>query len=321
MLHVMADAQLSIQTNSVKPILPAWITDGCAAATVENAGFASGSALALLHALLVDDNINVPSKLLNQSLGLSAAVHCLRLARTRASKSDLLDAYHLTKPGDERGPGGDMVAFWWKAGLIKIGRQGWQDAVMPLIPDHMIDDVCAWLDFGPDGSGPQSPVSAAANLLRTIHNAYPHDEAVAFLLADLRLANDLGWSQPLPLFGQFPTAKELRLEPNDFLIECHRAVATAVQNAIRQSYNLARRADRLMAIAPKLRAKGSDAALNLFLSEVAVSPSSMLTPVIKETNQAMTGRAARRLCDRLVELGVIKELTGRSTFRLYGVGV
>ena len=32
----------------------------------------------------------------------------------------------------------------------------------------------------------------------------------------------------------------------------------------------------------------------------------------------MTDRAARRLCDRLVELGVVRELTG-ATFRLYGV--
>ena len=30
-------------------------------------------------------------------------------------------------------------------------------------------------------------------------------------------------------------------------------------------------------------------------------------------------RAARRFCDRLVELGAVRELTGRDTFRLYGV--
>jgi hypothetical protein len=30
-------------------------------------------------------------------------------------------------------------------------------------------------------------------------------------------------------------------------------------------------------------------------------------------------RAARRFCDRLVGLGAIRELTGRDTFRLYGV--
>jgi hypothetical protein len=41
--------------------------------------------------------------------------------------------------------------------------------------------------------------------------------------------------------------------------------------------------------------------------------------MIKSTSMPMTDRAARRLCDRLVDLGVVRELTGRPTFRLYGV--
>lgn len=79
------------------------------------------------------------------------------------------------------------------------------------------------------------------------------------------------------------------------------------------------RAAKLRMIAPNLRAKGSDEALSLFLSHNAVSPSGMLSPMVKGTSFAMTDRAARRLCDRLVDLGVMRELTGRATFRLYGV--
>ena len=96
-------------------------------------------------------------------------------------------------------------------------------------------------------------------------------------------------------------------------------MAAACDGAIRSAADLGRRAEKLRVIAPKLRAKGSDEALDLFLSHDAVSPSGMLSPMIKSTSMPMTDRAARRLCDRLVDLGVVRELTGRPTFRLDGV--
>ena len=105
----------------------------------------------------------------------------------------------------------------------------------------------------------------------------------------------------------------------DTVLCVHRAMVGAYDGAIRRAADLSRRAEKLRGIAPKLRAKGSDEALDLFLSHDAVSPSGMLSPQIKGSSVAMTDRAARRLCDRLVELGVVRELTGRPTFRLYGV--
>ena len=65
----------------------------------------------------------------------------------------------------------------------------------------------------------------------------------------------------------------------------------------------------MKAVAPKLRAKGACDAVEIFLTRDAVAPSALLLP----------DRAARRLCDRLFDLGVVRELTGRDTFRLYGV--
>lgn len=64
-------------------------------------------------------------------------------------------------------------------------------------------------------------------------------------------------------------------------------------------------------VAPKLRAKGADAAVALFLSQEAVAPMALTS--------LRSDRAARRFCDRLVELGAVRELTGRDTFRLYGI--
>lgn len=76
--------------------------------------------------------------------------------------------------------------------------------------------------------------------------------------------------------------------------------------------DLVRRADRLRAVAPKLRSKRAGEAVHLFLERDALSPTLALTPL-------MSDRAARRLCDRLVGLGAVRELTGRPSFRLYGL--
>lgn len=75
--------------------------------------------------------------------------------------------------------------------------------------------------------------------------------------------------------------------------------------------DLARRAARLRAVAPKLRAKGAGRAVEVILSRDAVTPAALTGP--------LSDRAARRLCDRLVDLGAVRELTGRDMFRLYGL--
>ena len=81
--------------------------------------------------------------------------------------------------------------------------------------------------------------------------------------------------------------------------------------------DLTRRAERLRAVTPNLRAKGAGAAVEMFVTRDALSPSVALTNPANSVG--MSDRAARRLCDRLVELGAVRELTGRDTFRLYGV--
>jgi Protein of unknown function (DUF1403) len=70
-------------------------------------------------------------------------------------------------------------------------------------------------------------------------------------------------------------------------------------------------ASLFMIVAPQLRTKGADAVIEQFLSEDAVLPSSLA--------RGMSRFAALRVIDRLVELGAVRELTGRETFRLYGL--
>ena len=64
-------------------------------------------------------------------------------------------------------------------------------------------------------------------------------------------------------------------------------------------------------MAPKLRAKAADAVLEKILSNDAI--------VASEKIAGMSDRGLRRLFDRLVELGAVRELSGRAAFRIYGI--
>lgn len=316
-------AHPATKTASKTPVLPAWIVGRGMQITPESAGFASGSALALLHATLSDPVHGVPAELLRQRLVLRAAVQCLKLQGRHDTDGDIRDAFHLTQPGDPMGPAGDMLAFW-KAGLVlRVRGPDWQTQLLEHCLEFMRDDVAEALERA-SGLKDGSPVSRVAFFLADVLAAHPRQEAQALFSADCLLASLLGLGKPLPLTAIHLKRQAIRALLNDgdevgFEIACHNALATSAQEALRMAYDLARRAGALGAVAPKLRAKGSDDAVALFLSEDAVFPSTMLSPVIKGTRTKMSEQAARRLCDRLIELGVVRELTGRSTFRLYGV--
>ncbi|MFE3838438.1 DUF1403 family protein, partial [Pseudogemmobacter sonorensis] len=74
--------------------------------------------------------------------------------------------------------------------------------------------------------------------------------------------------------------------------------------------DLRTRAARLLAVAPKLRGRDAAAVVARLLSEDALAP---------RAGARASDRAARRIFDRLVALGAARELTGRASFRLYGL--
>ena len=315
----MNQATPAAEREQPKPILPQWIMDGSVSETLESAGFASGSALALLHVVLHDPAINVPAELLRNRLALRAAVHCLKLEGRAETEADIRDAYLLTSPGDAMGPAGDMLTLWRMGASVSFRHAGWRERLCALLPEDIQEHFPKWMEQAEDAPG--TPVAKAAALLGNMVQMFPRQEAFALLCANIILARSLGWSDTLPLFGLHLTGKALRAAAvgEDILIACHVAVSHASQDTVRLAYDLARRATHLRTVEPKLRTKGSDAAAHLFLSEDAVLPSTMLSPIIQGSNTPVTGRSARRFCDRLVELGVARELTGRSTFRLYEV--
>lgn len=129
------------------------------------------------------------------------------------------------------------------------------------------------------------------------------------------LTTSLAGTYLVPLLALALKARDLRLRGDDLRLACHRAVADGVRQAVPLASKLARGAARLRATVPKLRAKGAARAVDLFLSRDVLAP----TTLANEMPDILSDRAARRLCERLVKLGALRELTGRDTFRLYGV--
>ena len=304
--------------SSTLPQLPAWGTSG-GAETLEAVAFRSGAALTVLDQLIGDRRHGVPLKLLANRLALSASTATSKLEGRLAREADIRDAYHLTPPGEARGPDGDLLAYWRDAGRLRVGGTS---EVADLIGPDLAGEVVGWLDAGQARARAQGPLAGCVSVLRAVLKADDQAERVACLLSDVALARALTWKVVLPVTAQRLTGAMLREVvaggPGAELAVQSR-ILESIQETIRLTRDLARRAEALRAVAPKLRAKGAGAAVELFLTEDAVAPASMLSPRIHGTSIAMTDRAARRFCDRLVALGVARELTGRSTFRLYGI--
>ncbi len=308
-------AKPTLDDTQTIQMLPRWVTSAQGQGT-DSVAFTSGAALAMLDMVLRNPGGTLPGALLRDRMALNAGVACLKLENRHEVTSDIRDAVCLARAGDALGPAGDMFVAWRNLARIKLTQSGWKDRVTRLLPEQVAEGAQEL------GSHVGIPARQASQILAAVLQQFPRQEAAALMLADVTLARAIGWDRMVPLLAAHLPRKDIRSIADgegDPVLCVHRAMIAACDAAIRSAIDLSRRVAKLQAIAPKLRAKGSDEALDLFLNHDAVSPSGMLSPQIKGTTVAMTDRAARRLCDRLVELGVVRELTGRSTFRLYGV--
>jgi hypothetical protein len=282
------------------PRMPPWVTSA-RAETLEDVAFLSGAALATLH--LVVGRADVPHALLRDRLSLTASEACVRILGRPERAGDIRDAVHLLRPGDQPGPAGSIFLQWQRAAARPISVKALQRA----LPSITVEQITTRLDTERGG-----PVMRAATALEAVLTTNPRGEAMALILADAVLAQSLGWTHVLPLLAVGLKSRDLRTQGRELELACHRALVSSIGAAIPIASDMTRRADRLRAVVPKLRAKGAGDAVALFLTKDALLPSVALADL-------MSDRAARRLCDRLVSLGVVRELTGRDTFRLYGV--
>ncbi|MGB3391704.1 MAG: DUF1403 family protein, partial [Pseudaminobacter sp.] len=241
----------------------------------------------------------------------------------------LRDAVLLTRPGDEVGPAGRL--------LLAGQRAAAQPAEKLLAEKNLAAVLEEFGFFARDGEVVSDLVddlrqlAACAGMVETLTGAFVTAERHGFgrvlgaWLADVLLAQRLGWTHAIPLLGA-ETALDVgasrrrrdvfaAMSPaetqSDRTKSLLAAQARAALRAIDLSAELGRRADRLLAVAPKLRAKAADLVVERLLSDDAI--------VASEKIAGMSDRGLRRLFDRLVELGAVRELSGRPTFRIYGL--
>lgn len=283
--------------------LPDWII-ATPAETLEAATFKSGAALAHLTLASADDP--VPQALWRDRQALAAAEVSARISGRREGAAVMRDALLLTKPGDDPGPAGSILRQWSRAVSRPISVTNLGRALEGIAPERIALSL--------DANGP-TPVDRAAQVIEAVLTDNPRDETLALILADAVLSQALGRDHLLPLLGPVMTARDLRQRGDDLRLACHRSAAKGVGQALPLANTLARAAARLRGAVPKLRAKGAVRAVEMILSQDALTP----VALARAMPEILSERAARRLCERLVNQGVLRELTGRDTFRLYGV--
>ncbi|MWD29920.1 DUF1403 family protein [Aquicoccus sp. SCR17] len=279
--------------------MPAWVISQ-RAETPEDVAFLSGAALSHLH--LVLRRAEVPQTLLRARMALRAAEVCVTHQGRPKRASELRDAVAFLQPGDSPGPAGEIYLSWQRA----VERPVSVKALHRALPEIEADQIAVWLN-----AGQGALVARAPAVLQAVLADRPRDPASALLLTEAALAQALGWLHVLPLFALNLRRVDLRKTGEDLRLACHQAIVSAAAEMTREASDLTRRAARLKAVAPKLRAKGAGEAVALFLIRDAVAPAALTS--------LRSDRAARRFCDRLVELGAVRELTGRDAFRLYGI--
>lgn len=263
-----------------------------------------------------------------QRLALGAAAVTTRQAGRVEDEAALRDAVLLTRPGDDVGPAGRMLLAWRRLAsrpaeelLTEASIAGALEALGLARNDETANDLADEL----------RQLAATEGAVGMLIGAFAAIErrglprSVGCWFADALLAQRLGWTHAVPLLGGeaagiigsgrprrpsgvVATSIEAVPERAKTLLA---AQARAALRAVDLSADIERRADRLIAVAPGLRARGADVVVDRLLSDDAIVASAKIA--------GMSDRSLRRLFERLAELGAVRELSGRPTFRIYGL--
>ncbi len=313
-------------------LVPTWLrravpdAQGLASKDVGDVALVAGASIGALDAVVRRQERWAGA--LRLRLALSAAAVTARQAGRIEGENALRDAVLLTKPGDDVGPGGRMLLAW-----RRLATRPMED----LLTGKNLGAVLEEFGHATDGEAVGDLAGelrqpSTAGMVGTLTGAFIAAERYGFgraagaWLADALVAQRLGWTHAVPLLGAEVIAGLGAPRPRrsgtgiaaasieDEGVRAKSLLAAQARAALRAvdlSAELERRSERLLAVAPKLRARASDLVVERLLSDDAL--------VASEKIAGMSDRGLRRLFDRLMELGAVRELSGRTSFRIYGL--
>jgi hypothetical protein len=306
--------------STAPPRVPVWALPAGPVEHDTDAAFCAGAALTSLDNLVRSEPAILGAW--RQRLALKCAAAAVRLAGRSEDEAALRDVWYLRPAGGDPGPAGNLLGAWRQlaarppvfntarlADVVNLLGLRWDDGFGEL--PGAIDALVR--------SGRPAPFAAAA-IASQIVAVSPAAELLAWWCADFVLAQKLRWPKPVPLLMAqvFAPAfraggsRAKRIRPGE---EIERAVCLALaqgaDDALRLAADLSRRAERLAAVAPKLRAKGAGDVIFLLLNEDAVAGSVV--------TKKLSRFGARRLFERLQTFEAVRELSGRDSFRLFGL--
>ena len=303
----------SAPVSAPRPV-PVWARGS--ADTAADAAFCAGAALSALDIIIRAQPAWAGAWV--QRLALrAAAASCRHLGRTE-DEATLRDLWLLRSPGADPGPPGRVLEAWHRLSRPDgLTVEGLQSAAqhLGLGEDFAADSLAHALDQMKASHGPLVSAAAAASAVEAGAGQGASLDILALWTADAVLARALRWPHAVPLLAAeiLQARGHRRVRPVD--ADWQRAVsagyARAAAHATDLACDLARRSDKLQMVAPKLRTKNANHAIQTLLHEDAITPA--------RARGRLSDRAARRLFDRLVALGGVRELSGRPTFRVYGL--